>query len=416
MAADSEKTGDKQSSVHEKRKEKIETALKESADKLLAETHDTGQGKLKAAESAKRSPELEQRKLVGQLNIDIPGNSKLLRLPFPASPLTLENSAKAEQKPELSKTANKPDTGITLRPERLAPLDLQKRAKFDRSFAELQEKIESGELKANPKGIVAIHKNGGEIYDEDKLKWAISRPAEGKVPDVAANDMPFTGRSTLDAGQFLAVLKKEGSIYANKREDINVRLHDGTVSKVSLDMGQLAKLYEVKWSEQGNMNINAAALLAQSYHEINTANLQALAQTPGILGKAAVERTEQTNQWAGIKTGKNTFRCEADEKNWGQINPKWGEKLSPSVWADKKETRAWDTPGKAMCGWFEHIGEKYVANGKDTAGKIIPLYVGAGAGAAYIEGFANEMQKLGKMESGQTKQDHSEGNSAVEKK
>ena len=285
-----------------------------------------------------------------------------------------------------------------LRPEQLGRLDPARKAAFDSAYIGLNEKIKSGELKSNPKGIVPIHKNGGEVYDQDKLLWAISRPAEAAAPNVSAGDMPFTGPSTVDAEKFVSVLKQNGSSYADKREEVNVRRPDGSVGKVSLDMGQLAKLYEVKWREQGNIPLNSAALLAQSQHEIGLGNLDKLAQLPGNLGKAAVERTQETNQWAGIKTGKETFRCEADEKKWGQIaDSHWAKDLGKSVWADKKETRVWDSPGKAMCGWFEHIGEKYVANGKDTARKIIPQYVGAEGGPHYIEGFAKLMKGIGQF-------------------
>jgi hypothetical protein len=275
-----------------------------------------------------------------------------------------------------------------MRPEQLTPLSPADKAKFDRAYEELSFNIASGQLRPNPAGIVPIHKNGGEVYDEATLQWAINRRAEAAAPNVRPSDMPFTGPSTVSARGFLGVLQANGSNYANHREDVRVRRADGSIVNVSLDMGQLAKLYEVKWRQQGHMAINAGALLAQSSAEINLANLNQLAQ----INNGARERTQATNQWAGIKTGKNTFRCEATETNWGQIDPSWAGRLGASVWADKKETRAWQTPGHSMCGWFEHIGEKYIATGKDTAGKIIPQYVGAAGGEHYMQKFADRMR------------------------
>lgn len=281
--------------------------------------------------------------------------------------------------------------GKPLRAEDLAALTPEKKAQFDKEYAELNRRIDSGEAKPNPKGIVQVYKDGGEIYDEAKLLWAINRPAEAGPPDVSPGKMPFTGPSTVSAQGFNEVLKERGSSYVDARENVRVRREDGSISTVALDMGQLAKLYEVKWREQGNLPMNAGAILAQSEHEINLANLDKLAN----IKNGAAERTAQTHQWAGIKVGKGTFKCQATEISWGKIaDAKWGRTLESSVWADKRDTRVWDRPGIGLCGSFEHIAEKYVANGKRTAEQIIPTYVGAAGGAHYIPGFADKLVRF----------------------
>lgn len=303
------------------------------------------------------------------------------------------NPKKAEPaRPEPEKEIKTKKDG-PLQPNDLPELDPKARATLESDFQALSKKIFAGDLRAQPNKITPIHKNGGEVWDWQKLSWAINRPAEAKLSQSEDYRMPFNGPSTVSAESFRATLKEAGSAYADAREPVKVRLPDGSIGTVSLDMGQLAKLYEVKWREQGHISLNAAALLAQSYHEINLANPKSLAN----VNEAAVQRTLDTNQWAGIKWKKGTFRCEATEVNWEQVaDSKFARQLKANgTWGDKKETRVWSSPGKSMCGWFEHIGEKYIANGKNTAGEIIPQYVGTNAGPHYISGFAKSMRKLG---------------------